>query len=80
MLNQTKPTLFHTHQYLKIYKTKNVNDFNLNFAYKTIAKTHTMTKNAKKTTHYGTINLEQTAAIANLNERKILLNDLATLP
>ncbi len=80
VLGRAEPALFHARRCLEICEAEGIGDFDLGFAYEAMARAHAVAGNAEEAARYGAMALEQAAAVADLDDREVLLGDLATLP
>ena len=80
VLGRAEPALFHARRCLEICEAEGIGDFDLGFAYEAMARAHAVAGNAEEAARYGAMALEQAAAVADLDDREVLLDDLATLP
>lgn len=80
VLRRAEPALFHARRCLEICEAEGIGDFDLGFAYEAMARAHAVAGNAEEAARYGAMGLEQAAAVADQDDREVLLDDLATLP
>jgi len=62
---------------LEICEVEGVGDFDFGFAYEVMARVHVVVGNAEEVVCYGTMGFEQVAAVVDLDECEVFLDDLA---
>lgn len=80
VLGRAEPALFHARRCLEICETNGIGDFDLGFAYEALARAHAVAGDRGEAERFGALALEQAGAVADREDREILMSDLATLP
>jgi len=79
MLGRAEPALWHARRCLEICEEHGIGDWDLGFAYEALARAHAVAGDEGERDRYLALAREASAAIAEEEDRELLLADLATV-
>jgi len=79
VLGRGEPALYHARRVLETCQRHGIGDWDLAFAYEALARAHTVAGDLPQARHWLGLAREAGAAIAEDDDRELLLQDLATI-
>ncbi|MGN7176112.1 hypothetical protein [Paenibacillus sp. FSL R5-0490] len=79
VLNRAEPALFHAKRNLEICLSNKIGDFDLAFAYEALARAYKIAGDEENVQQYKKLAFEAAEEIAKEEDKKVVLNDLATI-
>jgi hypothetical protein len=79
-VGRSEAALFHAERCLQICTQWGIGDFDLAYAYEALARGHAVSGDQARADHYKVLARESAEAIADDEDRDLVLSDLATLP
>ncbi|MBG9586748.1 hypothetical protein ABE26_06665 [Cytobacillus firmus] len=79
VLNRAEPALFHAKRNLEICLSNKIGDFDLAFAYEALARAYQIAGDEENVQKYKKLAFEAAEDIAKKEDKKVVLNDLASI-
>ncbi|WP_227888666.1 hypothetical protein [Cytobacillus oceanisediminis] len=79
VLNRAEPALFHAKRNLEICLSNKIGDFDLAFAYEALARAYQIAGDEENVQKYKKLAYESAEDIAKKEDKKVVLNDLASI-
>lgn len=79
VLGRPEPALFHAHRCLEICQENGIGDFDLAYAYEALARAYNVAGKPGESRHYLVLATEASEAIAEQEDKDLLLSDLGTI-
>jgi hypothetical protein len=79
VLGRAEPALWHARRCLEICKEHGIHDWDLGFAYEALARAHAVAGDEGERDRYLALARDAAAAVAEKEDRELLLADLATI-
>ena len=80
VLGRAEPALHHARRSLEICEANAIGGFDLGFAYEALARASAVAGDSAEADRYGALARESAARVEDDEDRRVLLDDLSTLP
>ena len=80
VLNRSEPATYHAQRCLDICQENNIADWDLAFAYESLARAWSLTDNTQERDRFLSLAIQACDQVADAEDRKYVMNDLKTIP